>query len=204
MTTVQEHYRFSLYTHNDNYVINKIHFYNETGIIHTSEFPLKDEKGEIVKAFKVASITDFNKTFRKEETYKKFLNKMFASKTNFTLPTKKDIFGIPYVDLFIYIDNESVILLKQETSTEESLHAYNFDKFVNHYTTSTLSINNVTIVDKHLDRIEVVNYKELQEQARKVYQDIKDTYNLYGINESDFFKLFNQYELIKRKEPLMK
>lgn len=202
MNTIQEHYRFSLYTHNYNYVIDKIHFYNETGIVHTSEFPLKDTKDEKVKSFRVADITDINKTFRKEETYKKFLSKMFTSKTNFTLPTKKEILGVPYVTLFLYIDNENIKLLKQETSTEESLQEYNFDKIIWHYITSTLSINDITIKDKRLNKSEIVNYEDLQKEARKMYQEVKNV--CYGISESDFFKLFNQYELVKRQGPLLK
>ena len=202
MQTVQEHYKFNLYTINHMTVINNIHFYNETGIVHTSEFPLKNEKGEAIKTFKVTDITTIDKTFRKEETYKKFLDKMLATKTNFTIITKKDILGVPYVNLFLYIDNENIKLLKQEANIEESLQERNLDKIVFHYTTSTLLINNITVIDKYLDKVETVPYKELQEQARKMYQEIKNI--CYGLDESNFFKIFNQYELIKRKKPLLK
>ena len=189
--------RYYSYGRND---IEEISFYDDNGIIISST-DLKDSDNKQLQEFKVLEILEENKVFRKDEVKQKFIDKCMKKKINFSHVYKtNNLWGNTY-HLYIYVDNE---FLKLVDKKKEVKTTYNACAFSRHYTTfCTCTFNSLGEVFKahSIESFEAVEDKKLQEQANKIFQECISP--LAYISQSEFNRIYNEYDLVKREAPLL-
>ena len=179
--------------------INHINFYNSNNeIIHTAYDRLMTETDhEFAGELNILQVLNTGKSFRKEETKQAFINKMLQKHINFAYTD----FSTKTLELFLYVDNEFIKVVKEEETTKMHPCSYDLTKTYTTTKTITLDIYNKIVKDKQTVESNTVQMPEVQEQAKKLYEELKDNYIF--MQEHIFNELFNKYELVKREKPLL-
>lgn len=187
--------------------IQVIHFYNETGVIHSCRSDIKTETGENAERINVLQVLKTDKSFRKEETEQEFVNKQMKKKINFSyLHNKKEYSysqfrAVDKIILYLYVDNEFIKVVEQKDRTEVQLCDYDLSRLYYFNNDITLDIDGQIV--KHTEF--TGSKKEVEEELNKQAEDIyKNLSHIYGLRREEFNKLFNEYEIVKRQEPLLK
>ena len=187
----------------DGRYINKITFYDDNGIVCVCNKDIyKEDKKEEVEQLNILQVLKTDKSFRKQETEQEFINKQMKKKINFSYigKEKKWYDNENKLELFIYVDNEFVKLISKKQRVEVCLHEYDFTKGYTYYTDVTLEVDGQIIKNTSYDKHEVVDQTELQAQAKALFDEVV---RVSYIQESEFNRIFNEYELVKRKAPLL-
>ena len=187
----------------DSRYINKITFYDDNGIVCVcSKDIYKEDNKENVEQLSILQVFKTDKSFRKPETEQEFINKQMKKKINFSYIGKEKRWydNENKLELFIYVDNEFVKLISKKQRVEVCLNEYNFTKGYTYYTDVTLEVDGQIIKNTSYDKHEVVDQTELQEQAKALFDEVV---RVSYIQESEFNRIFNEYELVKRKTPLL-
>lgn len=188
----------------DGQYINKITFYDDNGVVHVCDNDIrnKDNK-ENVEQLSILQVLKTDKSFRKPETEQEFINKQMKKKINFSYIGKEKRWydSENKLELFIYVDNEFVKVVNKKSRVEIGLNDYDFSKSYSYYTDITLDIDGQIVTHTSNDKYEVVAQEELQEQAKKIFNEC--IYPNAYIQQSDFNRIFNKYELVERKTPLL-
>ena len=187
--------------------IRTIHFYNDTGVIHSASSTIYNENNEAVDRLEVLQILQTDKTFKKEETEQEFVKKQMKKHINFSYVVKKRYSWKRYswaddeLIVYLYVDDEYIKVIDQKDRTEISLYDYSLSRGYTYINDITLEIDGKIV--KHSENR---NYEEkpdetLIAQAKAVFEKVnKFTY----IKEGEFNRIFNRFELVERKEPLLK
>ena len=187
----------------DSRYINKITFYDDNGIVCVcNKDILKEDNKEEVEQLNILQVLKTDKSFRKQETEQEFINKQMKKKINFSYIGKEKKWNDNEnkLELFIYVDNEFVKLISKKQRVEVCLHEYDFTKGYTYFTDVILEVDGQIIKNTIYDKHEVVDQTELQEQAKALFDEVV---RVSYIQESEFNRIFNEYELVKRKTPLL-
>ena len=187
----------------DSRYINKITFYDDNGIVCVCNKDIyREDNKEEVEQLNILQVLKTDKSFRKQETEQEFINKQMKKKMNFSYIGKEKRWynDENKLELFIYVDNEFVKLISKKQRVEVCLNEYNFTKGYTYYTDVTLEVDGQIIKNTSYDKHEVVEQTELQEQAKALFDEIV---RVSYIQESEFNRIFNEYEFVKRKTPLL-
>ena len=187
----------------DGRYINKITFYDDNGIVCVCNKDIyKEDNKEDVEQLNILQVLKTDKSFRKQETEQEFNEKQMKKKINFSYIGKEKRWynNENKLELFIYVDNEFVKLISKKQRVEVCLHEYDFTKGYTYYTDVTLEVDGQIIKNTSYDKHEVVDQTELQEQAKALFDEVV---RVSYIQESEFNRIFNEYELVKRKAPLL-
>ena len=187
----------------DSRYINKITFYDDNGIVCVCNKDIyKEDNKEEVEQLNILQVLKTDKSFRKQETEQEFINKQMKKKINFSYvgKEKKWYDNENKLELFIYVDNEFVKLISKKQRVEVCLHEYDFTKGYTYYTDVTLEVDGQIIKNTSYDKHEVIDQTELQAQAKALFDEVV---RVSYIQESEFNRIFNEYELVKRKTPLL-
>ena len=187
----------------DSRYINKITFYDDNGIVCVYNKDIyKEDNKEEVEQLNILQVLKTDKSFRKQETEQEFINKQMKKKINFSYigKEKKWYDNENKLELFIYVDNEFVKLISKKQRVEVCLHEYDFTKGYTYYTDVTLEVDGQIIKNTSYDKHEVIDQTELQAQAKALFDEVV---RVSYIQESEFNRIFNEYELVKRKAPLL-
>ena len=187
----------------DGRYINKITFYDDNGIVHVCDKEIhKEDNKENVEQLSILQVLKTDKSFRKPETEQEFINKQMKKKINFSYIGKEKRWydSENKLELFIYVDNEFVKLISKKQRVEVCLHEYDFTKGYTYFTDVILEVDGQIIKNTSYDKHEVVDQTELQEQAKALFDEVV---RVSYIQESEFNRIFNEYELVKRKAPLL-
>ena len=187
----------------DGRYINKITFYDDNGIVCVCNKDIhKEDNKEEVEQLNILQVLKTDKSFRKQETEQEFINKQMKKKINFSYigKEKKWYDNENKLELFIYVDNEFVKLISKKQRVEVCLHEYDFTKGYTYYTDVTLEVDGQIIKNTSYDKHEVIDQTELQAQAKALFDEVV---RVSYIQESEFNRIFNEYELVKRKTPLL-
>ena len=187
----------------DGRYINKITFYDDNGIVCVCNKDIyKEDNKEEVEQLNILQVLKTDKSFRKQETEQEFINKQMKKKINFSYIGKEKRWynDENKLELFIYVDNEFVKLISKKQRVEVCLHEYDFTKGYTYYTDVTLEVDGQIIKNTSYDKHEVVDQTELQAQAKALFDEVV---RVSYIQESEFNRIFNEYELVKRKAPLL-
>ena len=187
----------------DSRYINKITFYDDNGIVHVCDKKIyKEDNKEDVEQLSILQVLKTDKSFRKPETEQEFINKQMKKKINFSYIGKEKRWydDENKLELFIYVDNEFVKLISKKQRVEVCLHEYNFTKGYTYYTDVTLEVDGQIIKNTSCNKHEVIDQTELQAQAKALFDEVV---RVSYIQESEFNRIFNEYELVKRKTPLL-
>ena len=187
----------------DSRYINKITFYDDNGIVCVCNKDIyKEDNKEEVEQLNILQVLKTDKSFRKQETEQEFINKQMKKKINFSYIGKEKKWNDNEnkLELFIYVDNEFVKLISKKQRVEVCLHEYDFTKGYTYYTDVILEVDGQIIKNTSYDKHEVVDQTELQEQAKALFDEVV---RVSYIQESEFNRIFNEYELVKRKAPLL-
>ena len=187
----------------DGRYINKITFYDDNGIVHVCDSDIrKEDNKENVEQLGILQVLKTDKSFRKPETEQEFINKQMKKKINFSYIGKEKRWydSENKLELFIYVDNEFVKLISKKQRVEVCLHEYDFTKGYTYYTDVTLEVDGQIIKNTSYDKHEVIDQTELQAQAKALFDEVV---RVSYIQESEFNRIFNEYELVKRKAPLL-
>ena len=187
----------------DSRYINKITFYDDNGIVCVCNKDIyKEDNKEEVEQLNILQVLKTDKSFRKQETEQEFINKQMKKKINFSYIGKEKKWNDNEnkLELFIYVDNEFVKLISKKQRVEVCLHEYDFTKGYTYYTDVILEVDGQIIKNTSYDKHEVVDQTELQEQAKALFDEVV---RVSYIQESEFNRIFNEYELVKRKTPLL-
>ena len=187
----------------DGRYINKITFYDDNGIVHVCDKEIhKEDNKENVEQLSILQVLKTDKSFRKPETEQEFINKQMKKKINFSYigKEKKWYDNENKLELFIYVDNEFVKLISKKQRVEVCLHEYDFTKGYTYYTDVILEVDGQIIKNTSNDKYERVDQTELQAQAKALFDEVV---RVSYIQESEFNRIFNEYELVKRKAPLL-
>ena len=187
----------------DGRYINKITFYDDNGIVCVCNKDVyKEDNKEEVEQLNILQVLKTDKSFRKQETEQEFINKQMKKKINFSYigKEKKWYDNENKLELFIYVDNEFVKLISKKQRVEVCLHEYDFTKGYTYFTDVILEVDGQIIKNTSYDKHEVVDQTELQEQAKVLFDEVV---RVSYIQESEFNRIFNEYELVKRKAPLL-
>ena len=182
--------------------IHKIYIYNETGVIHTISTSLKEVNNEEVEQFNVLQILNTDKSFRKPETEQEFINKQMKKKINFSyLSEKKDHWTKEHeIELFLYVDGEFLKVVEQKDRTEVRPIDYDFSREYNYYNDIILDFDGQIIKHSESTDYKVIADEELQKQAKELFDEI---YRISYIQQSEFNRIFNKYNIVKRDTPLL-
>lgn len=187
----------------DGQYINKITFYDDNGIVHVCDNDIrKEDNKEDVEQLSILQVLKTDKSFRKPETEQEFINKQMKKKINFSYIGKEKRWynNENKLELFIYVDNEFVKLISKKQRVEVCLHEYDFTKGYTYYTDVTLEVDGQIIKNTSNDKYERVDQTELQAQAKALFDEVV---RVSYIQESEFNRIFNEYEFVKRKTPLL-
>ena len=187
----------------DSRYINKITFYDDNGIVCVCNKDIyKEDNKEEVEQLNILQVLKTDKSFRKQETEQEFTNKQMKKKINFSYIGKEKRWynDENKLELFIYVDNEFVKLISKKQRVEVCLHEYDFTKGYTYYTDVTLEVDGQIIKNTSYDKHEVIDQTELQAQAKALFDEVV---RVSYIQESEFNRIFNEYELVKRKAPLL-
>ena len=187
----------------DSRYINKITFYDDNGIVHVCNKDIyKEDNKENVEQLSILQVLKTDKSFRKQETEQEFINKQMKKKINFSYigKEKKWYDNENKLELFIYVDNEFVKLISKKQRVEVCLHEYDFTKGYTYYTDVILEVDGQIIKNTSYDKHEVIDQTELQAQAKALFDEVV---RVSYIQESEFNRIFNEYEFVKRKAPLL-
>ena len=187
----------------DSRYINKITFYDDNGIVCVCNKDIyKEDNKEDVEQLNILQVLKTDKSFRKQETEQEFINKQIKKKINFSYIGKEKKWNDNEnkLELFIYVDNEFVKLISKKQRVEVCLHEYDFTKGYTYYTDVILEVDGQIIKNTSYDKHEVVDQTELQAQAKALFDEVV---RVSYIQESEFNRIFNEYELVKRKAPLL-
>ena len=187
----------------DGRYINKITFYDDNGIVHVCDRDIrKEDNKERVEQLSILQVLKTDKSFRKQETEQEFINKQMKKKINFSYigKEKKWYDNENKLELFIYVDNEFVKLISKKQRVEVCLHEYDFTKGYTYFTDVILEVDGQIIKNTSYDKHEVIAQTELQAQAKALFDEVV---RVSYIQESEFNRIFNEYELVKRKAPLL-
>lgn len=187
----------------DSRYINKITFYDDNGIVCVCNKDIyKEDNKEDVEQLNILQVLKTDKSFRKQETEQEFINKQMKKKINFSYigKEKKWYDNENKLELFIYVDNEFVKLISKKQRVEVCLHEYDFTKGYTYYTDVILEVDGQIIKNTSYDKHEVVDQTELQAQAKALFDEVV---RVSYIQESEFNRIFNEYEFVKRKTPLL-
>ena len=187
----------------DGRYINKITFYDDNGIVHVCDNDIrKEDNKEDVEQLSILQVLKTDKSFRKSETEQEFINKQMKKKINFSYIGKEKRWynNENKLELFIYVDNEFVKLISKKQRVEVCLHEYDFTKGYSYYTDVTLEVDGQIIKNTSNDKYERVDQTELQAQAKALFDEVV---RVSYIQESEFNRIFNEYEFVKRKTPLL-
>ena len=187
----------------DGRYINKITFYDDNGIVHVCDRDIrKEDNKERVEQLSILQVLKTDKSFRKPETEQEFINKQMKKKINFSYIGKEKRWydDENKLELFIYVDNEFVKLISKKQRVEVCLHEYDFTKGYSYYTDVTLEVDGQIIKNTSNDKYKRVDQTELQAQAKALFDEVV---RVSYIQESEFNRIFNEYELVKRKTPLL-
>ena len=187
----------------DGRYINKITFYDDNGIVHVCNNDIrKEDNKEDVEQLSILQVLKTDKSFRKPETEQEFINKQMKKKINFSYIGKEKRWynNENKLELFIYVDNEFVKLISKKQRVEVCLHEYDFTKGYTYYTDVTLEVDGQIIKNTSNDKYERVDQTELQAQAKALFDEVV---RVSYIQESEFNRIFNEYEFVKRKTPLL-
>ena len=185
----------------DSRYINKITFYDDNGIVCVCNKDIyKEDNKEEVEQLNILQVLKTDKSFRKQETEQEFTNKQMKKKINFSYIGKEKRWynDENKLELFIYVDNEFVKLISKKQRVEVCLHEYDFTKGYTYYTDVTLEVDGQIIKNTSYDKHEVIDQTELQAQAKALFDEVV---RVSYIQESEFNRIFNEYELVKRKRP---
>jgi hypothetical protein len=182
--------------------IHKIYIYNETGVIHTISTSLKEVNDEEVEQFNVLQILNIDKSFRKPETEQEFINKQMKKKINFSyLSEKKDHWTKEHeIELFLYVDGEFLKVVEQKDRTEVRPMDYDFSREYSYYNDIILDFDGQIIKHSESTDYKVIADEELQKQAKELFDEI---YRISYIQQSEFNRIFNKYNIVKRDMPLL-
>ena len=187
----------------DSRYINKITFYDDNGIVCVCNKDIyKEDNKEEVEQLNILQVLKTDKSFRKQETEQEFINKQMKKKINFSYIGKEKRWynDENKLELFIYVDNEFVKLISKKQRVEVCLHEYDFTKGYTYYTDVTLEVDGQIIKNTSYDKHEVIDQTELQAQAKALFDEVV---RVSYIQESESNRIFNEYELVKRKTPLL-
>ena len=187
----------------DSRYINKITFYDNNGIVCVCDKDIyKEDNKEDVEQLNILQVLKTDKSFRKQETEQEFINKQMKKKINFSYIGKEKRWydSENKLELFIYVDNEFVKLISKKQRVEVCLHEYDFTKGYTYYTDVTLEVDGQIIKNTSYDKHEVIDQTELQAQAKALFDEVV---RVSYIQESEFNRIFNEYELVRRKVPLL-
>ena len=187
----------------DGRYINKITFYDDNGIVCVYNKDIyKEDNKEEVEQLNILQVLKTDKSFRKQETEQEFINKQMKKKINFSYigKEKKWYDNENKLELFIYVDNEFVKLISKKQRVEVCLHEYDFTKGYTYYTDVILEVDGQIIKNTSYDKHEVIDQTELQAQAKALFDEVV---RVSYIQESEFNRIFNEYELVKRDTPLL-
>lgn len=197
----------TLYAQNDTLYlyqrpVKTIHFYNETGVIHSCSSTIYDENNEAISSLDVLQVLKTDKTFKKEETEQEFIQKQMKKKINFSYMVKK---SYSWDDdkriVYLYVDNEYIKVLEQKDRIEVGLFDYSLSRGYTYLNDITLEIDGKVVKHSECTKYEEKPDETLIAQAKAVFEKVQ---RLSYIREEEFNKIFNRYELVERKEPLLK
>lgn len=182
--------------------VKTIHFYNDTGVIHSCSSTIYDENNEAISSLEVLQVLKTDKTFKKEETEQEFIQKQMKKKINFSYMVKK---SYSWDDdkriLYLYVDNEYIKVLEQKDRIEVGLFDYSLSRGYTYINDITLEIDGKVVKHSECTKYEEKPDETLIAQAKAVFEKVQ---RLSYIREEEFNKIFNRYELVERKEPLLK
>lgn len=182
--------------------VKTIHFYNDTGVIHSCSSTIYDENNEAISSLEVLQVLKTDKTFKKEETEQEFVNKQMKKKINFSYMVKK---SYSWDDdkriLYLYVDNEYIKVIDQKDRIEVGLFDYSLSRGYTYINDITLEIDGKVVKHSECTKYEEKPDETLIAQAKAVFEKVQ---RLSYIREEEFNKIFNRYELVERKEPLLK
>ena len=187
----------------DGRYINKITFYDDNGIVCVCNKDIyKEDNKEDVEQLNILQVLKTDKSFRKQETEQEFINKQMKKKINFSYIGKEKRWynDENKLELFIYVDNEFVKLISKKQRVEVCLHEYDFTKGYTYFTDVILEVDGQIIKNTSYDKHEVIDQTELQAQAKALFDEVV---RVSYIQESEFNRIFNEYELVKRDTPLL-
>ena len=128
--------------------VKTIHFYNDTGVIHSCSSTIYDENNEAISRLEVLQVLKTDKTFKKEETEQEFIQKQMKKKINFSYMVKK---SYSWDDdkriLYLYVDNEYIKVLEQKDRIEVGLFDYSLSRGYTYINDITLEIDGKVIFD---------------------------------------------------------
>ena len=183
--------------------INKITFYDDNGIVHVCGNDIRTADGkDTADELNLLQILKTDKSFRKPETEQEFINKQMKKKINFSYIGKEKGWydHENKLELFVYVDNDFVKVVDKKSRVEIGLNDYDFSKSYSYYTDITLDIDGQIVKHTSSDKYEVVAQEDLQKQAKALFDEVV---RISYIHESEFNRIFNEYELVKRKTPLL-
>ena len=182
--------------------VKTIHFYNDTGVIHSCSSTIYDENNEAISSLEVLQVLKTDKTFKKEETEQEFIQKQMKKKINFSYMVKK---SYSWDDdkriLYLYVDNEYIKVLEQKDRIEVGLFDYSLSRGYTYINDITLEIDGKVVKHSECTKYEEKPDETLIAQAKAVFEKVQ---RLSYIREEEFNKIFNRYKLVERKEPLLK
>lgn len=193
--------------HIDNKKIRNIVFYNDKGIVYTGhDFGTtgqKDEHGNLIYPYYVRVLQVKRVSGKKDtEKHQELLNKLLKSKTNFSLSVVGERDRNEFLtDLYLYVDNKFIEILDLSIRQSVYVSQSSLTKTIYTYNLMKVRIAQTTLELETFDNQTQADTELIQAQAKALYEKVR---GVMYIEEDKFNQLFNQYELIKRTEPLLK
>ena len=178
-----------------NYEPNTVTFYDDNGVIFrtNSTYSLKYDDS---KPIKVLNILKNKSKFRKAETRNAFIEKCMKEKINFYYQNA----GGVYPHLYLYVDNEYIKLIKEDTYTKIEPNESTLELLYYEVANVELEIFGVHVTGSEIRLDKIEKQEELAKQATELYNEINE-YVYIGKNSIN--ALFNRYKLVKRDTPLL-
>ena len=197
--------------------VNKIFFYNENGIIASSNSSWLSSNPEYndIGIYDVKSIEVKKKVNHHNANYN--LDKAMANKCHFTLNiTKKSSYDDPSCDLYLYIsgedDKEADFILNNVNIHKELLtFSYNFTAQVQTWKRAEIGLKCLAVTSntnrpkavyvQSIEDRENLKYIKYEEELDKLCEEFRKK-SVY-VDKQDIARILNSFELIPRKETLL-
>lgn len=197
--------------------VNRILFYNENGIIASSNSSWLSSNPEYrdVGMYDIKSVEVKKKVNHHNANYN--LEKAMANKCHFTLnSTKKSVYDDPACDLYLYVsgedDKEADFILNNTTIHKELItFSYEFSAQVQTWKRAEIGLKCLAISSntdrpkavytQNIENREDTKYENYLEELDKIYEEFRKK-SVY-VEKKDVARILNSFELIPRKETLL-
>lgn len=189
-TTIQAQGFWRCYTINGT-EINNIIFYNEDGIItETNQGWIENNRNDITK-IEVENLANRNK-----------IN--LTKKENFVVKTSEtDLNGRKKAHLYLYVDGENITI--EQTQKRHNIIETDYSLSYQHsdYVTYSGKIGDVNFNFEVLKKCENIDHEE-KENAVKLFEELKNNHDIYGMDLYNFLRLYNVCSIKIRDKHLVK